>query len=268
MSAILLGFFLALSLSLGSESAHSPAFQHLGYESRGAIIDVGEITDLWTGRIGIDNAIIALVQEQTYTEALQKGITVSEQNVDEYITEYLNLHNLTNQSWQALLNESGLTINDARHRIRKLLIANEYVRELVQPGINISIEEIEEFYRQNKQKFKPSDPNLQREAPEFSEVQDFINRTIFEKKEKIAGQELINDLIISVARNAVSPFLEQEDLNRNQSSNGSEATTPNISPSRNQPITRKRLHNNNSTTMQDNTGTNMHDGAITNKSNS
>lgn len=198
------GFFLPVYMSPPIlQPLQGNGTPRIGFESRGLLMDIGEFTDIWTGNQGIDTGIISLVQEQLYVQALQQGVTVSEDAVESSISSYLSRKNLTNESWASILNNTGLTINDARYRTRKLLIANIYVQEMVTSSINVTQEEIQEFYDTNKHKFKPADSRLNRSAPRLEEVTNIINATIRKRKIKLEGQSFVDNLLLAAIQSSL-----------------------------------------------------------------
>lgn len=203
-----------------TNQTESQVDNRLAFETRGlAILESSDFIDVWTGQAGVDKTMIVMAQESFYQDALNKGLAVPESAVDEYIASHLQKANLSNATWEGILSSSGVTIADARHRVRKILLANLAVKESVLQTVNVTSEDIEEFFAKNKKKFNSPDPSKRGQLPKLVEVQDIINRTIRNQKVKSAGQEYINKLLHTMVRDAVAsqPQSREPGLDQNGS---------------------------------------------------
>lgn len=178
--------------------------KNLGFESRAmSLLDPSDSSDIWTGRAGVDKLLISLAQESMYIEALDNGLSVPERQIDEYIRIHLNDTNLTFDAWNQTLAGMGISIGDARHRIRKTLLANENVKRMVLESINVTEDEIVEFFIQNRDKFTTTDPGAKNRLPDLNEVRSIINRTIRTRKMRASGQEYIDNMLNKIVETTI-----------------------------------------------------------------
>lgn len=217
---ILAGFFSVVYSQPPREIPTIASPDKLGYESKASgLLESSDMTDIWTGTAGYDKLLISMAQETMYTEALNSGLSVSEESVDAYIQMHLRDSNLSFAAWNASLAAAGLGLEDARHKIRKTLLANENVKRRVLESINVSEGEIIQFFSENQDKFTSSDPSAKGRLPQLFEVRDVINSTIRNRKMKAGGQEYIDAMLEKLVEQSMAkkPDLRGQRTSRTQS---------------------------------------------------
>ncbi len=186
--------------------------KNLTFESRAmSVIEPTDASDIWTGKGGADKLLISLAQESMYIEALDNGLSVTESQIDEYIQIHLKNTNLSFDTWNQTLGSMGISIGEARHRVRKTLLANENVKRRVLDSINVTEDEIMEFFIQNRDKFTPADPGAKNRLPELNEVRSIINQTIRSRKMRSSGQEYIDNMLNQI----VETTLQRQSFSNN-----------------------------------------------------
>lgn len=99
------------------------------------------------------------VLEQFITEKLvtaevkRLAITLSNQEIDQYIDEIKKKNELSDDELTEALRREGLTREQYRASVRAELEKSEIIRREVQEKVSITDEDVERYYQQNKKKF-------------------------------------------------------------------------------------------------------------------
>jgi peptidyl-prolyl cis-trans isomerase SurA len=99
------------------------------------------------------------VLEQFITEKLvtaevkRLGISLSDQEIDQYIDEIKKKNDLSDEDLTEALRREGLTREQYRESVRAELEKSQIIRREVQEKVSITDEDVERYYQQNKKKF-------------------------------------------------------------------------------------------------------------------
>lgn len=101
-----------------------------------------------------DDLLDEFIQERLLLqEADRVGITVSEQEIDEYITAQLSANGITFEQFQQLLQQQGTSLERMKDIYARQLTLAKLFEEQTQGNLTSSEEEIKQYYQENKETF-------------------------------------------------------------------------------------------------------------------
>lgn len=86
-------------------------------------------------------------------EAVKRGITASDGEVESAIEEFRNQNNLSREELETLLKEDSLDLEKFRAMVRERILISRLVSKEVEARVLITDQEIEDFYKSNKRDF-------------------------------------------------------------------------------------------------------------------
>ena len=110
-------------------------------------------------RAGISIDIILdqiISQEVLVQEAKRVGISVSDEVIDEELDFAMAQAGWSPEEFQQILAAQGMTLSDLRDLYRVSIVIDELIQQEVLDKINISEQDIRDFFEENKDRFKPS----------------------------------------------------------------------------------------------------------------
>ena len=110
-------------------------------------------------RAGISEDIILdqiISQEVLVQEAKRLGITVSDEVIDEELDFAMAQAGWSPEEFQQILAAQGMTLSDLRDLYRVSIVIDELIQQEVLDRIEISEQEVEDFFEENKDRFRPS----------------------------------------------------------------------------------------------------------------
>ena len=86
-------------------------------------------------------------------EAQEKGISASDEKIDQIMTQYLAKTNSTEEQFKERLSKQDLEINDVREFFEKNIVISELVNQTLNE-VTVTDEELETYYEENQQQFE------------------------------------------------------------------------------------------------------------------
>ncbi|MDP2690458.1 MAG: SurA N-terminal domain-containing protein, partial [Deltaproteobacteria bacterium] len=126
-------------------AASAVAVEKLGVEDAGDAKKTDEIK----GRI-----LDSLIEQKLVKQASDKaGIDVSEREIDNAIEDVKKQNKLSQETLLLALAQSGLTYKEYREQLKEQIRQVKYINKEFRSKISIQPEDIEDYYRQNKDEF-------------------------------------------------------------------------------------------------------------------
>ncbi|MFP4189472.1 MAG: peptidylprolyl isomerase, partial [Candidatus Woesearchaeota archaeon] len=123
-------------------------------------------------------------QEVLIQEAEKQDITVSEEDIDEELDYAMDQAGWSSEEFEEVLAAQGMTKDDLRDLYRVSIVIDELIQQKVLDGIDITRDDVAEFFEQNKEEFTPSDDEVrashvlisteQREEEEAREIAEEV----------------------------------------------------------------------------------------------
>jgi peptidyl-prolyl cis-trans isomerase SurA len=144
--------------------------------------DIEDIVNIENRDIVNETLLKRLIEDRIILhEAKNKGIEVSEEEVDTWINAFREENVLSQEEFEEILNEEGMSINDYRKMTKDKIISLKLINIYVDSKVVVSDDEIEAFLNENKKNYI--------KTPETVEI-----RAIFLRLGKDASVTEITDL--------------------------------------------------------------------------
>lgn len=99
-------------------------------------------------------------QEVLVQEAEKQDITVTEEDIDEELDYAMDQAGWSSEEFEEVLAAQGMTKDDLRDLYRVSIVIDELIQQKVLDGIDITRDDVAEFFEQNKEEFTPSDDEV------------------------------------------------------------------------------------------------------------
>ncbi|MBI5638801.1 MAG: peptidylprolyl isomerase [Nitrospirae bacterium] len=189
VSAILLLLFSALCFSLRAEAAAdilaSVNGENISMPDYRVFVT---ILDPSLDREKVDEKILRkLIEEKIFVqEAGKKGMTVTDEELEKGIADFLNRINFPYEELQKRITGQGMNMDDYRKLFRENMVMSLYIRSEINASVKVTDEEVSQYYHQNRQSFLKT-PALMKvkalfirlgEKPSLTEVTDLKIRAL------------------------------------------------------------------------------------------
>ncbi|MBT3721569.1 hypothetical protein HN789_06385 [archaeon] len=102
-----------------------------------------------------DNLLDQIIDEKLLlAKANEMGIIITDEEINEYMTNLTTEAGVTIEDFEAMLSENGLTLDDAKIVYKRSMTLNQVVQQLVFSDLEISEIDISDYYNKNIETFK------------------------------------------------------------------------------------------------------------------
>ena len=94
-----------------------------------------------------------IVEELLVQEAEKMGITATDEDVDEFVQQFLETYEMTEENLTKSLEEENTTLEEVKESFKKNMIINSLLSKEITSQINVSGDEVRAYYDENSDQF-------------------------------------------------------------------------------------------------------------------